>query len=159
MYLKRGQNEVFCEVGTKVYQLFSESLEKSPNLSELCPYMGKFGSFLAVFIEILFKIYTRVKLKPKNTIWGTFWGTLGIFASVQRLLHIHLCSLFIGSVVEEVDIRKFACRLIDRFESLYYRPTFFFSARAFQRASICPSSSKFNFTQLSQLRPIISQPI
>ena len=88
--------------------------------------MGKFGPFLAVFIEILFKIYTRVKLKPKNTIWGTFWGTLGIFASVQRLLHIPLCSLFIGSVVEEVDIRKFACRLIDRFESLYYRPTFFY---------------------------------
>ena len=42
------------------------------------------------------------------------------------------------------------------FESLYYRPTFFYSARAFQWAYICPSSSKFNFTQLSQLRPIIS---
>ena len=79
MYPKRGQNEVFCEEGTKTSQLFSEILEKDPNLSELCPYMGKFGPFLAVFIEILFKIYTRVKLKPKNTIWGTttFLGYIG----------------------------------------------------------------------------------
>ena len=77
-------------MGTKIGGTVFKNLEKSLNLKDLCSYMGKFGSFLAVFIEILFKIYTRVKLKPKNLVLGTFLGTLGIFASVQTLLHIHV---------------------------------------------------------------------